>query len=328
MSDLVAQIAVIGIFQLPPGILPINVGDPEIECRVKSSFFSTLEDVERGLKVDISDCTLFEVVHMGKGEVDITLRSESYEIFHRSLFAISEVIVWSKSKEKVGGSSSFTSQIGTLDVKAFFVKDSTDRVVGWLNPVLTFPLEIASMMSGILPNMIVSNGPAGNPVHPVTRRVMSTIDLINLGFYTEAFVNLFSLVDDLTQEVIKAGMTLKNLRADEQKNLLRSIKEERLKVFLTTLSKRIGWVSLAEANEGLLSDILKVNKTRNNVMHGSHRMTRTEAIEASEVLLKLIEWLKSNPFNFFVPPFPLLRLAEPDLTIFPKIASSDAPPNT
>src|SRR5205085_7125112 len=133
--------------------------------------------------------------------------------------------------------SPFIRQVGTTDVKAFFAQGASDTLVGWVSPAFTFDREAAAMMAGFLSNMIVSNGPATNPVPQITRRVMSSLDLVNLGFHTESFVNLFSLVDDLTQEVIKAGMVKRGLSEVEQIGMLRAIKEERLKVYLCSLAK-------------------------------------------------------------------------------------------
>jgi hypothetical protein len=160
---------------------------------------------------------------------------------------------------------------------------------------------------------------------------MSSLDLINLGFYTESFINLFSLVDDLTQETIKAGLTSRGLAIKEQTQLLRAIKEERLKLYLCNLSKLCGWNSLEEENDALFQRVLKVNTLRNNIMHGSRRLQRSETIEASNSLLSLIDWLRTNPFGFLIPDFPLLKVAEANFLILPskpdEKQSSDGPSN-
>ena len=62
---------------------------------------------------------------------------------------------------------------------------------------------------------------------------------------------------------------------------------------------------------------LKVNTTRNNIMHGSRRLDRQETIEASNTLLQLIDWLRHNPFGFQIPIFPQLQLANTIFSIIP-----------
>ena len=317
MVDLVTNLAVIGRFQLMPGILPVKLDSPAVECLVAHAFPPHMEAPDRGIKIVTSDCTVFTVTHRERGDIDLRKNVNVQEVFEQSLSAISEVLIWSKSKDVVGKMSSFARQIGTTDVKAFFAQGDAETMVGWLNPAFTFARNAAAMMANILPNMIVSNGPSAHPVPPITRRVMSSLDLINLGFHTESFVNLFSLVDDLTQEVIKAGMKERGLEEDEQKGLLRAIKEERLKVYLCNLSKLCGWKSIEEADNELFKAILKVNTTRNKIMHGTRRLSKKETIEASNVLLKLIDWLRHNPFGFAIPILPLLRVAETKFTLIP-----------
>lgn len=323
MSDLVANVAVIGRVQLIPGILPVRLELPTVECFVAHAFPNHMVDPKRGIKIDTSDCTVFTVTHRDRGDLDLSLVENVKLVFEQSLSAISEVSIWTKSGDVVGKMSSYIRQIGTTDVKAFFAHGASEMLVGWQSPAFTFNRDAAAMMAGFLSNMIVSNGPAANPIPPITRRVMSSLDLINLGFHTESFVNLYSLVDDLTQEVIKAGMTKRGLKEDEQNRLLRAIKEERLKVYLCNLSKLYGWQSLEESDKTLYDRVLKVNAIRNKIMHGSRRLLLAEAIEAVNVLLALIDWLRSNPFEFMIPQLPLLRIAEPEFSIFP-IKESDA----
>lgn len=325
MPDLVATVAVIGRVQLMPGILPVRLETPAVEFLVAHAFPNHIEDPKRGINIDTSDCTVFTVTHRDRGDFDITKFENVQLVFEQSLSAISEASIWSKSRDIVGGMSSFMRQVGTTDVKAFYVQGAEETLVGWVNPAFTFKREADAMMAGLLSNMIVSNGPAANPVPTITRRVMSSLDLINLGFHTESFVNLFSLVDDLTQEVIKAGMMKNGLNEDDQKGLLRAIKEERLKVYLCNLSKLCGWQSLEDSQKDLYERVNKVNTTRNKIMHGSRRLLPAETIEAVHVLLDLIDWLRSNPFGFAIPAFPLLRIAEPKFSVMPlKGVRSDA----
>jgi hypothetical protein len=317
MPDLVANVAVIGRVQLMPGMLPVRLEDPTIDCLVAHAFPNHMEDPKRGIKIDTSDCTVFTVTHRDRGDLDLANLANVRVVFEQSLSAISEVSIWTKAGDVVGDMTAFIRQIGTTDVKAFFAQGAGEALVGWFSPAFTFDRDAAAMMAGFLSNMIVSNGPAVDPVPAITRRVMSSLGLINLGFHTESFVNMFSLVDDLTQEVIKAGMTERGLNEDEQTGLLRAIKEERLKVYLCNLAKLCGWQSLEETKKDLYDRVSKVNATRNRIMHGSRRLTSAETIENVDVLLALIDWLRSNPFGFLIPNFPVLRIAEPHFSLVP-----------
>lgn len=328
MADLIANLAVIGRIQLIPGILPVQFDAPRVDCLVVHSFHNKMEDPDHGIEIDTSDCTLFTITHKDQGEPGLPSVPKMQKIFERSVAAISEVVIWTKAHEKTGKVSPYSRQIGIVDVKAFFVLCEDKQLVGWLNPAFKMHRDAAAMMSGFLSNMIVSNGPSTNPVSSISCRVMSSLDLINLGFYTESFVNIFSLVDDLTQETVKSGLIKKGLDETQQKDLLRAIKEERLKIYLCNLAKLCDWQSLEEADKELFNKVMKVNALRNKIMHGSRRLTRNESIDASNSLLGLIDWLRGNPFGYAIPQFPLLRLAIPEFTIIPlkeKPGQSDSP---
>jgi hypothetical protein len=154
---------------------------------------------------------------------------------------------------------------------------------------------------------------------------MASLDLVNLGFYTEAFVSAFALLDDLTQEVVKAGMAQKGLEAKDQKELLRAIREERLKHYMTSLMRLCGWEGLDEAKPALFRKLQKANTLRNSIMHGDVWLSRLETITSINTLLETIDWLRSNSFSFVIPPFPLLNLAEAEFSELP--LRSAAPPD-
>ncbi len=277
--------------------------------------------------MDVSDCTLFTVTHKAHPESDFQSRHAAEELFEQALQAISEVTIWNKAGDVVGSVSSFLRQVGRLDVKFFFIEASEDLLIGWRNPLFWATRDAAAMIAGFLSNMIVTNGPAASPVPPVSRRAMSALDLINLGFYTESFVSLFALADDLTQEIVKAGMTRKGVPTGEQDALLRAIKENRLRHFLNNLTKLCDWHSLVEADPELSKRVEKTNSRRNDIMHGSMRLSRGETIESCNTLLELIDWLRTNPFEYVIPPFPLLALAEGEFFVVPiePEAAADGP---
>ena len=105
-------------------------------------------------------------------------------------------------------------------------------------------------------------------------------------------------------------MTKQGLSSAEQKDLLRSIKEERLKLYLTQLAKLCDWKSLEDENQNVFKRLMKANSLRNDVMHSSTRLQRQQAIESGNDLIIAINWLRVNPFGYVIPPFPLLKVAE------------------
>jgi hypothetical protein len=317
--DIVTHAAILGRAQLLPGIQPVSVIDPPGNCLVAHGYPGEIVDASRDLKVDVTDCTVYTVTHLDCADEDVTLRKAAEALFERALQAISEVTIWNKALDHVGSVTAFTRQVGRLDVKFFFIEHS-DQLVAWKNPLYWADRRLLTSMAGFLADMIVENGPSANPIPPAVRRVLAALDLINLGFYTESFVSVFALADDLTQEVLKTGMAKKGLYSESQKQLLRAIKEERLSTFLTNLAVLCDWKSLEAEDPSLFTRLIKANSRRNAIVHGSARLTRQETLEFVNTLLDTIDWLRQNPFAFSVPTFPLLKVAEGDFLLLQRKA--------
>ncbi|CAD7767073.1 MAG: hypothetical protein DNFNHJIP_00482 [Candidatus Argoarchaeum ethanivorans] len=56
----------------------------------------------------------------------------------------------------------------------------------------------------------------------------------------------------------------------------------------------------------------KINKKRNDIMHGSIRLTRNTAIESIDIILEILSFLRQNPFGYVIEEFPILKLIEPE----------------
>ena len=172
-------------------------------------------------------------------------------------------------------------------------------------------------------NVVNQNNPLSCPVPAVTRRIMGCLDLFNLGFYTEAFVSCFALLDDLVQSVVEAGLQKKGLGEDKTEGLLRAIEKERMNRYLCTLLPLCGMDGLDTANADLYGRLVKrpkssTNYVRNEVMHNNLRLNRQLAFDHLVTILDAINWLRSNPFGYNIPHFPKFSVAASEFTIFDK----------
>jgi hypothetical protein len=314
LKNIVAHVAVIGRIQLIPGILPVSL-TPEMTLHVSHSFPPFIENSSPQIKVDTTDCTVFQVEFPEDLVVSLDETGVALKLLEQSLFSISEASIWMKANDVIGELTSYIRQVGVSDVKCFFAENGVDAIV-YVSPIFSMDRVSAGLLSGFLPNLVVRNGPATTPVPEITKRVLSSLDLVNLGFYTESFINLFALVDDLTQEILKLGLEKIGLDKKAQKNFLRSIKEDRLGIYLGSLSKMCGWASLAEADKDLYDRIMTVNTARNNTMHGPLRLTSDLACRYLDVLMETIEWLRKNPFGYIIPEFPNSQLITPKFMKF------------
>lgn len=323
LNYLPVALCVIGRPQLLPGIYPVKLISSK-ECLVTHSLHNRLRDEKRNFNFDISDCTIFTVYHLNHERAEFEKLAKDTnkdfpnlitEIIEESLEAISEFILWTKAQDLAGITTPFNRQVGRLDIK-YCVMDMTDgRTIFYRNPLYWTNVDPSAIFSSMFGNMIVENGPAQFPIPAITRRIMGSLDLVNLGFYTEAFISMFALADDLLQEIIKKGLGKLGLAESEQEDLLRSIKEQRLSRYSTLLVKVCGWKSLEEENEKLYKKLKKTNELRNKIMHGSTRITREQTLNALDVLADFINWLGTNPFNYLIPEFPDFKLANLDFDV-------------
>ena len=319
--NLVSYTSVLGRAQLVPAIQDVDLPSSGRRCRVKHQFVKEVVLPKSRSKFPVEDCTTFTTEHFERGDLDLSTPDGADQLLEEALEAISEVLIWNKMQEKVGKVSSFMRQVGRPDVKMFSAMRLDGECVYVVNPLFRLDFEaygqIANMMRMLTGrDMVMSNGVAANPTHPVIRRAMASLDLLNLGFYTEAFVNLFSLVDDLTQQVLKAGMAKKGIADEKQQNsILMAIKEERLRHFLTSVAKLCDWTSMAESDKELFDALMQVNVRRNKIMHGSFRQSRDQLIKDLDTLLSTVEWLAMNPFGHVIPHVPDLFVARGEFCI-------------
>lgn len=313
LKKVVCHVAILGKFTLPPGIYKV-LGNGEFWVSYKIT--DRIIDEARKIDFDISDCTVFAVEHINKTIEVYTNNSEVNDILDDSLEAVNKHIIWSKTHDVVGKLSTQFSKIGRADVKFFFIDGPKGSRVVWQNPMFWTDKSGFSLISGFLSNMRVLNGPAENPTPPLVERIMNSLDLVNLGFFTEAFITTFSLLDDLTQNVLKVGLSKKGLSAKQQMEVLRSIESERLKIYLTYILKLCDWDSLEDSNLELYKELLKTNELRNKIMHGGALVGRKECVEAMDIMIQVVDWLRQNPFGYTIEQFPLLQLIEPSYTGF------------
>jgi hypothetical protein len=321
MSDLTSLTAILGPAQLVPGRHPVKLIDPPAECLISYSFPDIIEEVRCQLKLPVDDCTVFSITHVGQSGDSLTAGDAEAKwhaadaILEQALQTISDFVIWSKTKEQIGTTSAFTRQVGRLDVKCFVINRRDEELIVFQNPVFSATRQMLNMSAGLFLNAIVANSLAVDPVPAIVRRVMSSLDLLNLGFYTEAVVTAFALVDDLVQEIIRAALHGKGLDAKQQKKLLRV--NDRLNTYLTRLTKFCGWKSLADDSPELYERLMNVNNLRNRIMHGSIRLSRAKTLEPVNALLDTIDWLRLNPFGYVIPDFPTLHAAIPNFKSFP-----------
>lgn len=321
MEDVESYIAILGRTETWPIPVIVKVGPNQRRVLVGIEPHTELRPRPGDTPVDVSDCTVVRVLHLDREEfplTDITTNGVDTELcgelLENSIEAVSEFILWSKGTTVHSPMSKFTRRFGLSDIKLFILQLHGDIFATWSSPLLmATPVQLAQttlLVQSFFGNRHMSNGPDTNPLHPILRRALSVTDLINAGFYLEAFVSMFALVDDTVQEVLREG--LKNgsraFSNNEIERKLRSSGSDRLKTFTTTLMVEAGGRNLEVDNQQLLDDLLSANTLRNKIMHGSAKIYRQEAIDKCNTLSNVLGWLGANPFGYKIPALNSIEL--------------------
>jgi hypothetical protein len=189
---------------------------------------------------------------------------------------------------------------------------------------------VQAVVDQILAGAVVEPNPLKNPVAPVPRRLLAALDLINLGYYNEAFVSAFALLDDVVQNVLTAALKSKGISERDGEQMLRAIERQRLKHYTCTLMPLLGWTSLEQADPELFRLLVgaknSTNSVRNDIMHGDARLSRADAKKHIGVVLRSLDWLAKNPFGYAVDRWPALATVEAEFQAFPENEGSASGP--
>jgi hypothetical protein len=263
--------------------------------------------------------TLFVVSWEDKGgKVEAKLRSRGFERslpVYDALGAISELLLAYKLVRVGHADGSGLRTVGIGDTLVFFSTIDGARIgdlnVGlknyegnnaWLGAEASADPHGTTRLA--LPHI-------GTQTMPVARRYVRCFELLEHGFYSEAFIVAFSVLDDLVQQTLHDLLEAKGLvTKSERDELLRGIKENRLKMYLGPVMKlALGrdltsmWPASGRALEWL-------NTTRNRIAHSAETVSHASAAKAIFACLKILVLFNENDVAKTEIPVELFRHAK------------------
>lgn len=124
---------------------------------------------------------------------------------------------------------------------------------------------------------------------PLARRFVRCFELEERGFFQEAIIVAFSILDDTVQDMIYELLASKGLTAEKsQKELMRSIKEARLRVYLGPLLKILCGKDVNDMWPSALEALFWLNGMRNRIAHEGGAGDRDSACKAIFVSIHLL----------------------------------------
>jgi hypothetical protein len=128
----------------------------------------------------------------------------------------------------------------------------------------------------------------GKNTLPIARRYVRCYELVEYGFYAEAFIVAFSVLDDFVQQTLHVLFDGKGLTSKGERNeLVRGIKENRLKLFLGPLLKLAYGRDLKDMWPNSVKAMEWLNETRNGIAHRADTIDYATAVWGIYACLKV-----------------------------------------
>jgi hypothetical protein len=170
-----------------------------------------------------------------------------------------------------------------------------------------------SLFERMLKNKINNDDDLWNPndhlVHmllpvPIEHKLLTrSYVLLNIGFYQEAILVAFSVLDAKLRELIEKRIQSElALEKKEIKEYLMNIPINRLDTFFNFLFKLLDKTSLKSKEKDLFNDLKKINRKRNQIVHNGESATREEAANSILIIARAMEHLnKYHKGDFKIP---------------------------
>jgi hypothetical protein len=233
------------------------------------------------------------------------LRSKSFERnlpIYDAIGKINEIILAFKlvSIEKLDGLGLRTVGIGDT---LFYFSKINDQYIG--TPNLKMMLYGHSYYPRAAEKGIDPNDPhritqlarphIASDSHKVTRKYVRCYELLEHGFYTEAFIVAFSNLDDLVQQMLHRLLTDHGMDSEtEQDEFLRCIKERRLRMYLGPLLKVLTGKDIFIMWPGSDRALDWLNRTRNRLAHTGEKADYATAAKGIFACVKTLIVLSQN----------------------------------
>lgn len=130
--------------------------------------------------------------------------------------------------------------------------------------------------------------------YPVARRFLRCYELLEHGFYSEAFIVSFSILDAIVQDMLNAKLTERGMeKTSERSELLRGIKENRLHTFLGPLLYILTGHSISSLWSHAESALPWINSKRNKIAHAGYQADYSTAAQGIYACIRILVALNS-----------------------------------
>jgi hypothetical protein len=137
--------------------------------------------------------------------------------------------------------------------------------------------------------------------------LLRTKSLIDIGFYREAVLIAFSVLDAKVQELIEKRMNTEcSIDRQDVQKYLRNVSQQRLTTIINFFLKCIDKTSLKENDPALFAKLDRLNSKRNRIIHNGEEASREEAQDATLTIARVFHYFNKKHKGYFDVPLYLL----------------------
>jgi len=293
LPDTIEYTIVIGmICPLEPGNYQVGGTQVEISFPREIPFGYPVGSVRLSERLPEEVSTVFRVRwpdHGGK--IEARFRAKGFEV-HLSLekaFRAINQLISAYKLVRVGHSEGITLRtVGVADTLLYecFIGSNGPLIVNRRLHGSGGPNEATRKETNDLARPHIEPG-----TYPVARRFLKCFELFDRSYYNETTVLAHSILDDVTQNALDSLIQTKGLNATEAGELLRAIKERRLRLYLGPVLKMLTSKTVTDLWPRAFDALKYLNDRRNEIAHNGADCSKAQSAHCLFVATAIVSIL-------------------------------------
>lgn len=290
-------------------ILPMSykIGPFQIEVSYPKSMYL----FNRRVAIPFSLCTRLKISWEEKSKIkisDFVRDGQKYQrrAFELCLLAANQFFSAFKLAKINHTETAHLRTVGEVDALYYFVKMNGKQIGSFLSSPALSSFHDARMQTvkaysnkGIKKIKVAASfDPSSITLHairhlggvssPISRRFVRCFELQDHGYYTEALIVSFSILDDLIQQSIIQKMNSLSINEKSAKEIIRAIKDNRMKMFLGGLLKLLCGNSVLDKWDNAEKAIDYINGKRNSAAHAGFTANKSESVICINICIRIL----------------------------------------
>ena len=297
---------------------PVAIGSYDVgDCKLEVSYPEHIFDGSQQLQLPVGENTVFTVSWPDKNGRDAArLHSKSFDKFfpvRKALWAINELLLAFKLVRIGHADGSGLRTIGDGDILFdIYQIDSEPPIFSRLGLKLygrhynwaEDPNDPHHTTELARPHIATDS-------YPVARRFVRCFELLEHGFYSEALIVAFFILDDSVQNMLHRRLEKNGVHSEALRDLIiRGIDRDRLSIYLGKLLLLLEGKTIDDLWPHATKALKWLNRTRNDVAHQAVQLDHSAAAKGIFVCINILAVVHNNGLSEVEFPIEMFRHAK------------------